>query len=1199
MATRKKHLINVHTSTGTTAPTGASLYLGEIAVQHTPDEPGLWIKMGTSESSDEYEKFIGETKITSMLSEARILGSAYTYTGLPQVNSATTLEAAYSALTKEVVDGSLVVASALNDLNGRVIEVSGNTPDMTNYYDKGEVEHIISVSGGTDVSPLSGAVESLSAAVVSNKAETDKIAVTAVTVTGEGNAVTAATYAGSALTLAMGDVGGDIDMILGSGYTYSGLPYVTSATSLADAYSALTREMIDDEKVVSEALNDLNGRVGAVSADTMSVMAHTADTGAHVTAAQKTAWTNGANSGASAYTMAQNLSASVIANRDAISALTGSLGELSGAMMSKEYVIAQAFNDLDLRVKELSGSSGSGTLTGVSAGGTEVPVTGDVAAIPSASSSVFGVVKTGDFLTSTNGTIKVATGTTSSTVARGDHAHSGYAATTDLNALSAATTAHTADTTAHVTAAQKTNWTNSGTSGANAYVGFIAHSANTQIHVTAAEKTAWDAKADGADLAGFFDGVEYDSANKVINFKHGATVKGTVDATAFIKDGMVDNVVIETPTGGTYAGQACLVVTFNSVSGKQPIYIPLTQIFDPSNYYNKTTADSTFVKQVSGKGLSTNDYTTTEKNKLAGIAAGAEVNVNADWNATSGDAQILNKPTIPSAPGTLTTTATTAQSTATNEALSGNIQLHKVAKTGSYNDLNNKPSIPTVPTNVSSFSNDAGYVTTAQTKTQIESYGYTTNVGTVTGIKMNGASKGTSGVVDLGTVLTGYTETDPTVPAWAKAASKPSYTASEVGALPTGTTLDNIGDGTTRKLSNYSLTSHTHSQYATQANFTAHTADTTVHVTSTEKNTWNGKQDAISDLATIRSNASAGAAKVSNVQSDWNATSGLAQILNKPSIPQGTVTSVGITNGGGISVAGSPITTSGNITITADGSAIINNLGEGASPAERGDYIVAQYAGGGTTTTSYHRRKLSNIFAALNSSDITNALGYTPYNATNPNGYTSNQGTVTGIKMNGASKGTSGVVDLGTVITGETDPTVPAWAKAASKPSYTASEVGAASQANFTAHTASTTVHVTSTEKNTWNGKQDAISDLATIRSNAAAGAAKVSNVQSDWNATSGLAQILHKPTIPTVNNGTLTIQQNGTTVGTFTANQAGNTTANITVNGLPNVTSSDDNKILLVQNGAWTVASPTMIYTGSGTPASTLGNEGDIYLQI
>jgi len=35
---------------------------------------------------------------------------------------------------------------------------------------------------------------------------------------------------------------------------------------------------------------------------------------------------------------------------------------------------------------------------------------------------------------------------------------------------------------------------------------------------------------------------------------------------------------------------------------------------------------------------------------------------------------------------------------------------------------------------------------------------------------------------------------------------------------------------------------------------------------------------------------------------------------------------------------------------------------------------------------------------------------------------------------------------------------------------------------------------------------------------------------------------------VPTVNNGTLTIQKNGATVATFSANQSGNTTANITV---------------------------------------------------
>lgn len=58
----------------------------------------------------------------------------------------------------------------------------------------------------------------------------------------------------------------------------------------------------------------------------------------------------------------------------------------------------------------------------------------------------------------------------------------------------------------------------------------------------------------------------------------------------------------------------------------------------------RTTASNAQPK-VSGKGLSTNDFTNAYKTKLDGIASGAEVNVNADWNATSGDAQILHKPT--------------------------------------------------------------------------------------------------------------------------------------------------------------------------------------------------------------------------------------------------------------------------------------------------------------------------------------------------------------------------------------------------------------------------------------------------------------------------------------------------------------------------------------------------------------------------
>lgn len=58
-------------------------------------------------------------------------------------------------------------------------------------------------------------------------------------------------------------------------------------------------------------------------------------------------------------------------------------------------------------------------------------------------------------------------------------------------------------------------------------------------------------------------------------------------------------------------------------------------------------------------------FTSSERSKLSGIEAGAQVNVNADWNSTSGDSQILNKPT-----------------------------LSTVAISGDYNDLDNQPTIP-------------------------------------------------------------------------------------------------------------------------------------------------------------------------------------------------------------------------------------------------------------------------------------------------------------------------------------------------------------------------------------------------------------------------------------------------------------------------------------------------------------------------
>lgn len=55
------------------------------------------------------------------------------------------------------------------------------------------------------------------------------------------------------------------------------------------------------------------------------------------------------------------------------------------------------------------------------------------------------------------------------------------------------------------------------------------------------------------------------------------------------------------------------------------------------------------VTKVAGKGLSTNDFTDQWRNKLEGIAEGAEVNVQANWDqtVTTADDYIKNKPSIP------------------------------------------------------------------------------------------------------------------------------------------------------------------------------------------------------------------------------------------------------------------------------------------------------------------------------------------------------------------------------------------------------------------------------------------------------------------------------------------------------------------------------------------------------------------------
>ena len=250
----------------------------------------------------------------------------------------------------------------------------------------------------------------------------------------------------------------------------------------------------------------------------------------------------------------------------------------------------------------------------------------------------------------------------------------------------------------------------------------------------------------------------------------------------------------------TYSTEASEAITQTSgrqyavnpdANGKLSVNVPWTD-------EGKTYTAGTNVQISSSNVISATDTTYESKTAASGgtavslVTTGekytwnqAEPNVQSDWNATSGDAKILNK-----------------------------------------------------PTNVSAFTNDAGY-------------------------------------------LTSFTETDPTVPSWAKQSSKPTYTASEVGAVPTSRKVNG------KALSaDITLSASDVSALPSSTVIPANTSDLTndsdfvsdasyVHTdnnyTSTEK----------SKLSGIAAGAEV------NVQSDWNQTTTTADdyIKNKPTIP--------------------------------------------------------------------------------------------------------------------------------------------------------------------------------------------------------------------------------------------------------------------------------------------------------------------------
>lgn len=118
---------------------------------------------------------------------------------------------------------------------------------------------------------------------------------------------------------------------------------------------------------------------------------------------------------------------------------------------------------------------------------------------------------------------------------------------------------------------------------------------------------------------------------------------------------------------------------------------------------------------------------------------------------------------------------------------------------------------------------------------------------------------------------------------------------------------------------------------------------------------------------------------VAPVNPDWSASSGLAQILNKPTIPTNTNQLI---NGSGFisGISGSDVTTA--LGYTPYNSSNPNNYINSVTGTMVNTALGYVPYDGGTNPNGY--------LSTINSSMIAAALGYTPYSSSNPNNYISN-----------------------------------------------------------------------------------------------------------------------------------------------------------------------------------------------------------------
>ena len=546
--------------------------------------------------------------------------------------------------------------------------------------------------------------------------------------------------------------------------------------------------------------------------------------------------------------------------------------------------------------------------------------------------------------------------------------------------------------------------------------------------------------------------------------------------------------------------------------------------------------------------------TTGSYNSLTDLPTIPAAQVQTDWDATSGMGQLLNRPdlSVYAEKSELATVATTGsydslEDTPDLSIYAESSSLATVASTGSYDDLLDKPTIPAAqvnadwdaPSGISAILHKPDlsvYELAANKKQSIDADSTTdfpsskatadfvnSSVATATARFLGnftltdlGLSYGATNA-QIATALDGYTWPVGTTP------TNNDYVYVEIQNPQTTGIDDEVRrfkfNGTNwayeYTLNNSSFTADekaaidsgiTSSEVST---YNAHVANTDIHVTTSDKSTWNGKQDDIADLSDIRSGAAAGATAVqpgdlaavattgsynsltdtpvipaAQVQTDWDAPSGMGQLLNKPDLSiyaQSANLSAVATTGSYNSLTDTPTIPAAQVQTDWDAP---SGMGQLLNKPDLSIYAQSSSLATVATTGSY------------------NSLTDTP--------------TIPAAQVNADWDATSGVAAI------LNKPSIPEGV-----PSYTTAEDGKVLGVVDDQGTA-TLEWVTPSP----GGVTDVEVNGSSVVSGGVASITIPAQVNADWDATSGVQEILNKPEETTLVAGdNITITESGSTL--------------------------------------------------------------------